>query len=1138
MIRRPGIVCLCTVFASAALANGCENDDAPTAPPAAVPTRVEVSPTIVELGGQGTTAQLTAAVLDQNGQVMAEATVVWTTDAAMVATVDETGLVAAAGSGAAVITATAGRVRDKAFVLVAASSAGVCDRTPQVRDAIMAEAGKSDCAAVTSADLAAIRSLDLAGPRKAITGLDTCRNRIGRDIPAHKEMVIASPCGLSSQVVSADQTAASSSGGPEIHALRDGDFEGLSGLGHLDLKDNWLTELPDDVFDPLENLDSLDLTRNILTELPDSVFDGLGQLSAVHVAGNRLSTLPAGFLSGNQALEFLDVSGNRLTELPAGFLDASQKLGFADLAFNELAELPGGFLGKHPELEEVSVLGNRLTELPAGFLDASQKLRVANFARNELTELPGGFLGKHPELEEVYVWRNRLTELPAGFLDASQKLGFADLAFNELTELPGGFLGEHPALEYVSLWHNRLTALPEGMFDESRALQSLNLDDNRLEQLPLGFPGQQPNLQAIYLERNRILALPEGFFEGWSSLRWAYFRGNPGSPFTVDLLPERHDNSDPFAPGPATLRIGSVEGAPFTISVSLAGLGSASLSSGTVRIEAGDTLSSEETVTIEGDGAGVQIGSATIECDDCSYGGLRFGTGALLTLSNPREATIQIAGAYITQAAQNLDGTVPLVAGRDGLLRVFATSDAVNSYGIEGRVTVYTGPGEWEASMTVPAGGIGLEVEEGRLDRSFNVRIPGEQLAPGSTVLIRLTPDSAANLTSASQLVRSFTPDVREVAPLDVKIVPIQYGWHKNAAANAAVAEFARDLVEQDSQDQLRFTRSLLPISHLNVSLRDPYITFADTTQEGGIGILNEVQLLRHVEAGGTDQYYHGLLAFPNFRGPGWGFGGIAANIPAYTALTISHLLDGSFRGDRFGETFAHELGHDVNLRHAPGCGADGPDWDFPHEDAVIGVWGYDVTAGASGLKPPGIFDYMSYCDPTWVSDYYFAKSIDHLSRPGRGAQASISTTRTLVLWGGINNGNLYLEPPLALNAPVKLPGGSGPYRISGFDREGRVLFSFDFTPDPTDHGGSTFVFAVPFRQAWTEVLYQVTLSGPEGSTGLDRSEIDRAAVVVDLTTGRLRSIVRNWPDTPPDALPQVARLSARSALLGSEIRR
>ena len=1129
---------LCIVFVAVALANGCGDVDAPTSPPAPVPTEVAVSPATVELDALGATVKLTAEVMDQEGRVMADATVTWGSGDGTVATVDASGLVTAAGNGEATITASAGSASGATLVLAwATSSAGVCDRTPQVRDAIVEGAGKSDCAAVTSADLASITSLNLAGPRKVITASDECRESYGRDIPAHKEGIIRSLCGLPSQVASDDQTAAHSSGGPELHALRDGDFEGLSGLSRLDLQDNWLIELPEDLFDPLESLNSLNLRRNILTELPDGVFDNLGQLSSVDVAGNRLTKLPVGFLSTHPELEHVYVWGNRLTELPEGFLEASLKLRGAYFSSNELTELPAGFLSAHPELERVSVWGNRLTELPEGFLDPSPKLRSADLAFNELTELPAGFLSAHPEIEFVSVSGNRLTELPEGFLDASPKLRSAYFSFNELAELPRGFLGAHPEIEFVNFWRNRLTELPEGMFDASRALVSLDFDDNGLEELPAGFLGQQPALESVYIERNRILALPEGFFEGWSSLRGAYFRGNPGSPLTVDLLPERHDNSDPLAPGPATLRVGAPEGAPFSIAVSLTGLGRASLSSGTVRIEAGEVLSSEETVTIMGDGAGVVIASAAIECDGCRYPGLRFGTGAFITLANPREATIKIASAYITQAAQNLDGTVPLVAGRDGLLRVFATSDVVNSYGIEGHVTVYTGPGEWQGSMTAPEGGIGLEVEEGRLDRSFNLRIPGEQLGPGSTVLIRLTPDSDANLTQASQLVTSLTPDVREVAPLDVKIVPIQYGWHKNSGTNETVAEFARDLVERDSEDQLRFTRKFLPISSLNMSLREPYITFADTTQEGGIGILNEIQLLRHVEAGGTDQYYHGLLSFPNFRGPGWGFGGIAANIPAYTALTISHLSDGSFRGDRFGETLAHELGHDVNLRHAPGCGAGGPDWNYPHEEATIGVWGYDVTAGESGLKPPGIFDYMSYCDPTWVSDYYFEKSLDHLSRPGRDAQAFISTTRTLVLWGGIDNGKLHIEPPLVLDAPVKLPGSSGAYRVSGFDDQGRVLFSYDFTPDPTDHGGSTFVFAVPLQQAWAEGLDRVTLSGPEGLVGIGRGAIDRAAVVLD-RTGRVRSIVRDWPEMLPEAMEEVAGLSVRSALLGSEIRR
>lgn len=685
---------LCTLFVAVALANGCDNADAPTSPPVGVPAEVAVNPATVELDALGATVKLTAEVMDQNEQVMTGATLTWSSGDTTVATVDAAGLVTVAGNGEARVTASAGSASGATLILAsAASSAGVCDRTPQVRDAIMEGAGKSDCAAVTSADLASITSLDLAGPRKAINSLDACRESFGREIPAHKEEMIRSVCGLASQVGSADQSAANSAGGPEIHALKDGDFEGLSGLADLYLRDNWLVELPGDLLDPLDSLVSLDLCRNILLELPDGVFDSLTQLQSIRV------------------------SGNGLTELPAGLLNA------------------------HSELEVVSFSGNRLVELPEGFLSASRKLRSAWFSSNELSELPAGFLGSHPELEDVSDSRNALTELPEGFLDGSRKLEYASFSHNELTELPRGLLGAHPELTDVSFWDNQITELPEGMFDASRGLESVDFDDNRLEELPAELLGEQPNLRSMFLERNRILALPDGFFEGWSSLRRAYFGGNPGSPFTVDLLPERHDNSDPLAPGPATLRVDAPEAAPFSIDISLTGLGNAAPSSDTVRIEAGDTLSSEATVTIQGGGAGVQIDAATVECDGCRYRGLRLATGALITLANPREATIKIAAAYITQAAQNLDGTVPLVAGRDALLRVFATSDLVNSYGISGMAVVEDGRGNvLVQDMVPPEGGIGLEVEEGRLGSSFNLPLQGRWLAPGSKVSIQLIP--------------------------------------------------------------------------------------------------------------------------------------------------------------------------------------------------------------------------------------------------------------------------------------------------------------------------------------------------------------------------------------------------------------
>ena len=110
------------------------------------------------------------------------------------------------------------------------TTAGICGRTEEVRDALVALIpGVSDCAAVTDADLAAITGpLDLSGE--------------------------------------------------SISALAAGDFNGLTRLENLYLDDNELTTLPVGVFDGLTQLKLLFLATNGLTTLPVGVFAGLTRL--------------------------------------------------------------------------------------------------------------------------------------------------------------------------------------------------------------------------------------------------------------------------------------------------------------------------------------------------------------------------------------------------------------------------------------------------------------------------------------------------------------------------------------------------------------------------------------------------------------------------------------------------------------------------------------------------------------------------------------------------------------------------------------------------------------------------------------------------------------------------------------------
>ena len=143
---------------------------------------------------------------------------------------------------------------------------GVCSRTRQVRDAIVAAAPVTTCSAVTDAHLAAITQLDL--PSAAIASLQA------------------------------------------------GDFTGLSALKYLILYDNQLSSLPADVFAGLSALRELLLYSNRLSSLPAGVFSGLSALEVLQLYNNQLSSLPEGVFAGLSALMWLDLDDNSVDPLP------------------------------------------------------------------------------------------------------------------------------------------------------------------------------------------------------------------------------------------------------------------------------------------------------------------------------------------------------------------------------------------------------------------------------------------------------------------------------------------------------------------------------------------------------------------------------------------------------------------------------------------------------------------------------------------------------------------------------------------------------------------------------------------------------------------------------------------------------
>ena len=253
--------------------------------------------------------------------------------------------------------------RTYVIVVTRDGTAGVCGRTAQVRDAIVAAiTGVSACAEVTEAHLAGIRRLD-----------------------------------LSSQSIS---------------SLQSGDFSDLPALETLRLNGNQLTALPADVFAGLSSLRSIVLNGNGLTSLPAGVFSGLSALQAIWLHGNALTSLPSSVFSGLSSLQDLLLNTNKLTSLPAGVFSGLSALQAIWLQENELTSLPAGVFSGLSSLEGLYVRNNSLTSLPAGVFSGLSALGELRLDGNKLTTLPDGLFAGLTNLGTLTLGSNTVNPMP------------------------------------------------------------------------------------------------------------------------------------------------------------------------------------------------------------------------------------------------------------------------------------------------------------------------------------------------------------------------------------------------------------------------------------------------------------------------------------------------------------------------------------------------------------------------------------------------------------------------------------------------------------------------------------------------------------------------------------------------------
>ena len=549
-------------------------------------------------------------------------------------------------------------------------------------------------------------------------------------------------------------------------------------------------------------------------------------------------------------------------------------------------------------------------------------------------------------------------------------------------------------------------------------------------------------------------------------------------------------------------------------------------------------------ITASGQIRGLLGGLYTIAADSVASGAARWAplppsqtvnlaTGATASLavsyvasgSGSSGANLTVAGVHFQQVVQTFGGAVPLVAGRDALLRIFIVASDTGVAAPEVRVQLYQGSSVVSTTvLPAPAAAAPTSVDEGTLSASWNLRVAAALVVPGLGV--RVDVDPANRIAETSETDNAWPPgsaaqpvQVRTVDPIAIRFIPVLQ------SATGLAGRVASDNIAQF----LDGVNKLLPATSSTAAIAPPYTTsapafVANDSNNAWPQVLAEINALRTAE-GGTEIYY-GVVQTPYVSG----IAGLAY-INGRAAIGW----------DRFpGATLVvpHELGHSYGRFHSP-CGtANVIDAAYPYAGGVIGVYGY--SAASNTLVPPTAADIMGYCTNAWISDYTFTGMLNYrVAHPAARLAPDGAPEAGLLVWGRIEHGQPVLEPAFDVVAPPALPRGEGTQRLElrGESGEALTTLAFDATrvADAADTSAAHFAFVVPRRALGGRRVASVrftangraaTLTSPgppaaaSARVGASRPGRDavrlswrdpriRGAMVRDPATGRILAFVR-----------------------------
>jgi hypothetical protein len=335
---------------------------------------------------------------------------------------------------------------------------------------------------------------------------------------------------------------------------------------------------------------------------------------------------------------------------------------------------------------------------------------------------------------------------------------------------------------------------------------------------------------------------------------------------------------------------------------------------------------------------------------------------------NTRITLVEGAQGVFTKIGENGEAVAmgmrnaPIIEGRPLFVRIHVgTEMGFTARQLRGVLSLdYGAAGKFEVEETKMIGGAS---NAAMLNSTFNFRVPADNIKPNtklSAFVYETGAAAGAEPTNPPRFPATGSVDLGvKAGRMEMTIVFVPDNGLMDTPER-------RKKLEQDVYD-------LYPVQKLNFRFHAPVPIMGGFTSAKGFAILRN---LREEENAKPWEYYHYLTA-----ATGAGFAGVSSRAGAgvgdasrRTSITIT---GGGMRAaiDGNTNTVAHETGHASGSSHMPGCGAAGPDMNYPYRMPAgdMGVNGYSLSFSA--FKSRMMFrELMSYCRPRWLSDYVYTR--------------------------------------------------------------------------------------------------------------------------------------------------------------------